>query len=84
MLTINVCLNTVSARAKFYMDKEYVLKHYRIAERYLNIISGPIQSTQFSSIDELIDKIVTNGPALDKLRIALRKKVGAKLAPIEE
>ncbi|MEM3439655.1 MAG: hypothetical protein QXG32_01910 [Candidatus Bathyarchaeia archaeon] len=26
---------------KFYMDREYVLRQYRIAERYLNILSGP-------------------------------------------
>jgi hypothetical protein len=29
---------------KFYMDGDYVLKQYRIAEKYLNLISGTASS----------------------------------------
>jgi hypothetical protein len=40
---------------KFYMDKEYVLKHYRIAEKYLNIISGPRSA---EDAEEMIGEIL--------------------------
>jgi hypothetical protein len=40
---------------KFYTDKEYVLKHYRIAEKYLNIISGPRSA---EDVEEMIGEIL--------------------------
>jgi hypothetical protein len=68
---------------KFHMDTQYLLEQYRIAEKYLNIVSGA-SSPQHQNIDELIEQIIRNKPACDKLLDALTEKVGAKLAPIED
>lgn len=67
---------------KFYLDKNYVLEHYRIAEKYLSIISGGPQASQFSNVDEMIDQIILNKPAFEKLLDSLAKKMGSRLAPI--
>jgi len=68
---------------KFYRDKNYTLEQYRIAEKHLNIISGAPTGPQLQNVDELIDQIIKNQPACQKLINALTMKVGAKLAPIE-
>ncbi|MFC1507189.1 hypothetical protein ACFLQ6_09000 [Thermoproteota archaeon] len=67
---------------KFYMDKAYTLEQYRIAEKYLNIISG-IQSTPTQDTKELAQQIIKNPEAFKVLQDAMVEIVGAKLAPIE-
>ncbi len=69
---------------KFYMDKAKALKQYRIAEKYLNIVSGGSLGPQLQNADEMIELIIKNKPAFEKLLDALEDRVGARLAPVEE
>lgn len=68
---------------KFYRDKERALKQYRIAEKYLNILSGIQVVPQFDT-KELVEQIIMNPSAFKILREALGEFVGAKLAPAEK
>lgn len=68
---------------KFYTDRKYMLEQYRIAEKHLNIISGS-QEQQLGNIDEVIDKIIMNKAAFEKLLDALETKLGSKLAPKDQ
>ncbi|MCX6660847.1 MAG: hypothetical protein NTX81_10850, partial [Candidatus Bathyarchaeota archaeon] len=52
---------------KFYMDKNYTLEQYRIAEKYLNIMSGSSMGPQLQNADEMIELIIKNKPAFEKL-----------------
>lgn len=69
---------------KFYMDKNYTLEHYRVAEKYLNIMSGSSMSPQLQNAEDMIEMIIRNRPAFEKLLDALENRVGAKLSPVEE
>jgi hypothetical protein len=67
---------------KFYMDKGYMLEQYRIAEKHLNILSSPGGSgVPIENIDEVIDQIIGNKPAFERLLVALETQMGSKLAP---
>ena len=66
-----------SARAKMK-----ALSQYRIAEKYLNIISGPTFTPQ--DPEELVEIILRNPKSLAKLSKALNPILGAKLTPLEE
>ena len=68
---------------KFYLDKNYVREQYRLAEKYLNIISG-IQSTPSQDTKQLVEQIIKNPEAFKTLRDAMVDIVGAKLSPIEQ
>ena len=68
---------------KFYTDKMYVLKQYRLAEKYLNIVSG-VGLNPTSSIDDLVEQLVLNGPACVKLVKALELHTGSRLVPVEK
>jgi len=67
---------------KFYRDTDYTLKQYKIAEKYLNIMSGAV--TVAPQDPEELEIILRNPRSLKKLSQALDPILGAKLAPIEE
>jgi hypothetical protein len=67
---------------KFYNDKDYLLSQYRIAEKYLNIISG-VQPFAAQDTKELAQQMVKNPETFKIFRDALEEIVGAKLAPVE-
>jgi hypothetical protein len=60
-----------------------LLEQYKIAEESLNIISGS-QQPQIKNVDKIIDQILMNKPAFEKLLDALAEKMGSRLAPIKE
>ncbi len=68
---------------KFYNDKNYLLSQYRIAEKYLNIISGT-QSVPTQNTKQIVEEIIKNPEACKILSEALGDLVGAKLSPIEQ
>jgi len=68
---------------KFYRDRNYHLEMYRIAEKYLNIISG-VQVMPTQDTRKLVEQIIADPPAFKILRQALREDFGAKLTDIEE
>jgi len=68
---------------KFYRDRNYTLSQYRIAEKYLNIVSG-MQILPETDARKLVEQIIGNPPVFKILRQALREDVGAKLADIDE
>jgi hypothetical protein len=69
---------------KFYMDKAKALKQYRIAEKHLNIVSGSALGPQLQNADEMIEAIVRNKVAMQKLADVLEKSIGARLTPVEK
>jgi len=56
---------------------------YRIAEKYLNIISG-VGLNPTGNIDDLVEQLVLNGPACLKLVKAIEHHSGSKLVPVEK
>jgi hypothetical protein len=65
---------------KFYRDKAKALEQYRIAEKYLNIISGA--TTEPQDVDKLLEQILSSRERIGKFREALRKDYGAGLIDI--
>lgn len=60
---------------KFYRDKIKALSQYRIAEKYLNIISGKV-TIGSQDPEELVETILRNPKSLKKLRAALNPILG--------
>ena len=69
---------------KFYRDKNYTLEQYRIAEKYLNIISGSYTTSIIRNSEQLVDQIIKNKATCEILVNALAEKIGAKLVPAEK
>ena len=64
------------------LDPDYNLAQYRIAEKYLNITSNVGFEPTPTSVDEVIDQIIANKPAFEKLLQALAEKMNSKIAPL--
>jgi len=60
---------------KFYRDRDYTLKHYRTAEKYLNITKTTFLSQTPQDMSELVNQIVGNPPAWELLTEAMAKKL---------
>ena len=69
---------------KFFQDAEFIRSQYLIAEKYLNIVSGSSMGPQLQNADDMIEMIIKNKPAFEKLLDALENRVGARLAPVEK
>jgi len=64
------------------LDSEYNLNQYRIAEKYLNILSGPIETTPMS-VKEMVTRIMTNKEGMDTLAQALMERAGLGFIKLE-
>lgn len=69
---------------KFYMDREYTMEQYRLAEKHLNIMSGIGSGPTANNIDEVIDQIINSKPLIEKLADALAVQAGMKMVMVED
>ncbi len=68
---------------KFFRDRGYTLEMYRIAEKYLNIVSGGIQ-THTGNAKELIHELIKDKENRRLLAKSLAEELGARLVPVEK